>query len=79
MKRNKTAKTMTTFALNVIGYTGQEPQFRFAFTAESNEQANSKGFAWARYQGFGRNDYTVTVATEEQAQNIRNEYMSHLR
>lgn len=75
----KTAKTLTAFALYDVMYKGAEPEFRFAFQAESEEAAKDKAFKWARYQGFDSRDITVRVATEEQTPYIRNEYMAHLR
>lgn len=78
MKRNsKSNEPKQIFALNVIGYEGAEADFRFAFTAMSEEEAKGKASRWARYQGFVRSDYTVTVATADQSQYIRDEYMTH--
>ena len=69
-------KATKVYALNVIGYEGATPDFRFAFTAVNDEAAESKAFGWVRYHGYSRNDITVTVANAEQAQYIRNEYVS---
>lgn len=79
MKRNKkVTKPQMVFSLNNIGYKGATPQFSFAFTASDEKEAQSKGNAWVRYHGMLPEDISVTVATEDEAQLIRNEYMSYL-
>lgn len=76
MKRTSKIQPATQiFALNSIGYKGAQPQFSFAFSATSQEDASAKASKWARYQGFTMSDITVTVATAEQAQCLRDEYM----
>jgi hypothetical protein len=78
---NRKKQTIGTevFAMNSIYYVGAEPQFQFAFNASNEAEAKSIAAGWARYQGFDRSDYTVTVATESQTAGIRNEYVQNFR
>ena len=77
--RKKQSIGTEVFALNGIGYEGAEPQFQFAFNANNEAEAKNIAAGWARYQGFDRNDYTVTVATEPQHAGIRNEFVQNFR
>lgn len=49
---------------------------RFAFNAESEDDAKSKARGWAQYQGMTMDDVRVRESTEHEAKNwIHNEYI----
>lgn len=75
----KHSKPTRTYALNVIGYEGATPDFRFAFSATDDADAERKAFAWVRYQGWSWRDITISPATAEQALCLHDEYIPRSR